>query len=33
VHVDETSGTMTIEVQTIDGALLARCQSIVLFLN
>jgi len=33
VHVDETSGTMTIEVQASDGALLARCQSIVLFLN
>lgn len=33
VHADETSGTMVIEVQTSDGEPLARCQSIVLFLN
>jgi len=33
MHVDETMGTMVIDVRTSNGELLARCESIVLFLS
>jgi acyl-CoA thioesterase len=33
IHVDETKGTMVIDVRSSNGDPLARCQSVVLFLN